>query len=108
MIQRQLDLVPSIVRREDKGEYSQSRVDSRKDEDSTITQDVMLRHHIANLKQRVLQYQDNDTVNLDPDIVNSTVSPQQENKTELKKGLQRVYNAIQNNSWMHRSITTQF
>ena len=45
------------VRREDKGEYIQSLVDSRENEDSTIAQDVMLRHHIANLNRRVREYQ---------------------------------------------------
>lgn len=56
MIQRQLALVPSIVTKEEKGEYIQSLVDSRENGDSTITQDVMLRHHIANLERRTLQY----------------------------------------------------
>ena len=68
MIQRQLGLVPSIVRKEDKGVYIQSLVDSRENDDSTIAQDMMLRHHISNLKRRVLQYQEgyglmNDNVN---------------------------------------------
>ena len=60
MIQRQLGLVPSIVRKEDKGEYIQSLVDSRENDNSTIAQDMMLRHHISNLKRRVLQYQEGD------------------------------------------------
>lgn len=64
MIQRQLGLVPSIVRKEDKGEYIQSLVDSRENDDSTIAQDVMLRHHIANLNRRVSQYQENVGVNV--------------------------------------------
>lgn len=58
MIQRQLGLVPSIVRKEDKGEYYiQSLVDSRENEDSTIAQDMMLQTHIMNLNRRVSQYQ---------------------------------------------------
>ncbi len=65
MIQRQLGLVPSIVRKEDKGEYIQSLVDSRENEDSTIIQDVMLRQHIANLNRRLSEYHqdipENDT-----------------------------------------------
>lgn len=60
MIQRRLGLVPSIVRKEDKGEYIQSLVDSRESEDSTLAQDVMLRHHIANLNLRALQFQQQD------------------------------------------------
>ncbi|MDE6033981.1 MAG: winged helix-turn-helix transcriptional regulator [Muribaculaceae bacterium] len=48
------------VRKEDKGEYIQSLVDSRESEDSTLAQDVMLRHHIANLNLRALQYQQQD------------------------------------------------
>ena len=58
MIQRQLGLIPSIVRKEDKGEYIQSLFDSRENEDSTIAQDVMLRHHIANLNRRVNEYRE--------------------------------------------------
>lgn len=78
MIQRQLGLVPSIVRKEDKGAYIQSLVVSRENEDSAIAQDTMLRHHIANLNRRVLQYQENDGVK------------------RLNKTLQRVYDAIAN------------
>jgi len=108
MIQRQLGLVPSIVRKEDKGEYIQSLVDSREDDDSTIAQDVMLRHHIANLNRRVLQYQENDTVNAQYDTVNDTVnaprdtvndaaSADNDTVTGLKKSLQDVYTIIMNN-----------
>ena len=105
MIQRQLGLIPSIVRKEDKGEYIQSLVDSRENDDSTIAQDVMLRHHIANLNRRVLQYQENDTVNLQPgtvndtvnDTVNNTVNSQNDTVNKLKEGLKRIYIAIQNN-----------
>lgn len=90
MIQRQLGLIPSIVRKEDKGEYIQSLVDSRENDDSTIAQDVMLRHHIANLNCRVLQFQENDTVNDTANANNDTVKG-------LKKSLQKVYTVILNN-----------
>lgn len=97
MIQRQLGLIPSIVRKEDKGEYIQSLVDSRENDDSTITQDVMLRHHIANLNRRVLQFQENDTVNTQSDTVNDTANANNDTVTGLKKSLQKVYRAILNN-----------
>ncbi len=97
MIQRQLGLIPSIVRKEDKGEYIQSLVDSRENDDSTIAQDVMLRHHIANLNRRVLQFQENDTVNTQSDTVNDTANSNNDIVTGLKKTLQKVYTAILNN-----------
>ena len=97
MIQRQLGLIPSIVRKEDKGEYIQSLVDSRENEDSTIAQDVMLRHHITNLNRRTLQYQENDTVNLQSDTVSDTVNSQNDTVNKLKEGLKRIYIAIQKN-----------
>lgn len=97
MIQRQLGLVPSIVRKEDKGEYIQSLVDSRENNDSTIAQDVMLRHHIANLNRRVSQYQENDTVNTQSDTVNVTANANNDTVKGLKKSLQKVYTAILNN-----------
>ena len=97
MIQRQLGLVPSIVRKEDKGEYIQSLVDSRENDDSTIAKDVMLRHHIANLNRRVSQYQGNDTVNTQCVAVYDTVKPNNDTVKELKGSLQKVYAAILNN-----------
>lgn len=97
MIQRQLGLVPSIVRKEDKGEYIQSLVDSRENDDSTIAQDVMLRHHIANLNHRILQYQENDTVSTQSDTVNDTANANNDTVKELKKSLQKVYTVILNN-----------
>lgn len=97
MIQRQLGLVPSIVRKEDKGEYIQSLVGSRENDDSTIAQDVMLRQHIANLNRRVLQYQGNDTVNTQCDTVNDTANVNNDTVTGLKKSLQKVYLAIKSN-----------
>lgn len=60
-------------------------VDSRENEDSTIAQDIMLLHHIANLNQQVLQYQENDGVKRGDDGVK-----------HLSKTLQRVYHAIVN------------
>lgn len=97
MIQRQLGLVPSIVRKEDKGEYIQSLVDSRDNDDSTIAQDMMLRHHIANLNRRALQYQENYIENPNPDTVNDTVNSQNDTVNNLKEGQKRIYIAIQNN-----------
>lgn len=97
MIQRQLGLVPSIVRKEDKGEYIQSLVDSREIDDSSIVQDVMLRHHIVNLNRRVSQYQGNDTVNTQCDTVNDTANVNNDTVTGLKKSLQKVYLAIKSN-----------
>ena len=97
MIQRQLGLIPSIVRKEDKGEYIQSLVDSRENDDSTIAQDVMLRHHIANLNRRVLQFQENDTVNTQSDTVNDTANANNDTVKGLKKSLQKVYTVILNN-----------
>lgn len=100
MIQRQLGVVPSIVRKEDKAEYIQSLVDSHENEDSTIVQDVLLRHHIANLNRRVLQYQENDTLTALNDTVNignDTVNTNTGTVSVLKKSLQKVYNEILSN-----------
>lgn len=106
-IQRQLGLIPSIVRKEDKGEYIQSLVDSRENDDSTITQDVMLRHHTANLNCRVLQYQENDTVNAQSNTVNDTANANNDTVTGLKKSLQKVYMAILNNPEITHSEITE-
>ena len=72
-------------------------VDSRENKDSTIVQDIMLRHHIANLNRRTLQYQENDNVNLQPDTVSNTVNSQNDTVNKLKEGLKRIYITIQKN-----------
>ena len=64
-------------------------VDSRENDDSAIVQDTMLRHHIANLNHRVLQYQENDGVNIGNDGLNDGVK-------RLNKTLQKIYNEIVN------------
>lgn len=97
MIQRQLGLVPSIVRKEDKAEYIQSLVDSRENENSTIAQDVMLRHHIANLNRRVSQYQEDNTVNDGVNGGNDGVNWKDDGVKQLSKTQQKVYNVIVDN-----------
>ena len=79
-------------------------VDSPENDDSTIAQDVMLRHHIANLNRRVLQHQENDTVNSQRDTVNDTVKPNNDTVKELKGSLQKVYLAIKNNPGITHSV----
>ena len=97
MIQRQLGLVPSIVRKADKGEYIQSLVDSRENENSTIAQDVMLRHHIANLNRRVSQYQEDNTVNDGVNGKDDGVNGKDDGVKQLSKTQQKVYNVIVDN-----------
>lgn len=76
IIQRQLGFIPSIVTKEGKGEYIQTLIDSREQEDSTIIQDVMLAQHITNLESRILQYQQsiNDTVNNESDTATRLIN----------------------------------
>ena len=102
MIQRQLGLVLSIVRKEDKGEYIQSLVDSRENDDSTIAQDMMLRHHISNLKRRVLQYQEgyglmNDNVGVNVGVNNNSVG------VKLTNTQRTIYELIQANQGITHS-----
>lgn len=56
IIQRQLGLIPSVVTKENKAEYIQALVDARARGDTTIIEDVMMRHHIQHLERRLLQY----------------------------------------------------
>ena len=57
----------------------------------------MLRHHIANLNNRVSQYQENDGVSSQFDTVNDTVNSQNDIVKELKEGVKRIYFAIGKN-----------
>lgn len=95
MIQRQLGLVPSIVRKEYKEEYIQSLVDSRENDDSIIVQDMLLRLHIANLNRRVLQYQEgyglmNDNVGVNKNGVGVKLTNTQRKIYELIQANQGI------------------
>lgn len=92
MVQRQLGLVPTIVTKEHKAEYIQSLVDSREYDDSTIAQDMMLKHHVENLRRRILQYQGCDTANDTNDKVSDTV-----NYRVLVGNVKSVFDAIRTN-----------
>ena len=56
MIQYQLGLIPSLVRKEDREEYIRSLADSREKDDSTISQNKMLHFHIENLNHQISLY----------------------------------------------------
>ncbi len=56
----------------------------------------MLRHHLAALNRRVLQYQGNDGVNDGQNIKNDGVNVENDGVKRLNKTLQRVYEAIVN------------
>lgn len=53
--------------------------------------------YIANLNRRVLQFQENDTVNAPSDTVNVTANSNNDTVKGLKKSLQKVYTVILNN-----------
>ncbi len=56
----------------------------------------MLRHHIANLKHRVSEYQGNDNINEGLNIKNDDVSIGNDGVKQLNKTLLKIYQAIVN------------
>lgn len=85
MVQHQLGLIPSIVTRDNKAEYIQALIDTRENEDPAIIEDVMLKHHVQNLENRILQYHKSSA-----DTANDTVSD-----TVKASTLQRLFAIIQ-------------
>lgn len=56
MIQYEKNLVPSIVKKENRVEYIKAISESQDNEDSTQFLDFMFSHHIQNLKQQIEEY----------------------------------------------------
>ena len=56
MIQRESNLVPSIVKKESRAAYIQSLADSQETENSKKFIDFMFNHHIENLQQQITEY----------------------------------------------------
>lgn len=56
MIQYEAGVVPSIVKKESRAEYIQSLSDTRETEDIRIFIDFMIRHHIDNIAEQIMDY----------------------------------------------------
>ncbi len=72
---------------DNKGEYIQSLVDSRENEDSSIAQNTMLRHQIANLNHIITEYQEvvsiDDNGNPQGDPINDPVNKRNDPVNDL-------------------------
>ena len=93
MIQKEFDVIPSIVKKENRVEYIQSLASSQvKDDmqDFMDFMDFMMNHHIQNLLQQINEYSeslDDDTLNYKNDTLNDTLklSPKEITVLEIIK-----------------------
>lgn len=56
MIQKEFDVIPSIVKKENRVEYIQSLASSQEKDDMQDFMDFMMNHHIQNLLQQINEY----------------------------------------------------
>ncbi len=90
MIQKELSLIPSIVKKENRARYIQSLADSQEKEDSSEFIDFMFFHHAENLKEQIAQYEkstqftQNDTLKVQNDTLNDTLNLTDKEKTVLR------------------------
>lgn len=76
MIQKEFDVIPSIVKKENRVEYIHSLASSQEKDDMQDFMDFMLNHHIQNLLQQINEYSeslDDDTLNYKNDTLNDTL-----------------------------------
>lgn len=76
MIQKEFDVIPSIVKKENRVEYIQSLVSSQVKDDMQDFMDFMMYHHIQNLLQQINEYSESladDTLNYKNDTLNDTL-----------------------------------
>ena len=90
MIQKEFDVIPSIVKKENRVEYIQSLVSSQVKDDMQDFMDFMMYHHIQNLLQQINEYSeslDDDTLNYKNDTLNDTLklSPKEITVLEIIK-----------------------
>ncbi|MBQ9015509.1 MAG: Fic family protein [Firmicutes bacterium] len=77
MIQREAGMIPSIVKKEKRAEYIQSLSDSQTEGNESIFIDFMLKHHIENIEEQIVEYQEsvkNDTIKAANDTLNDTLN----------------------------------
>ena len=90
MIQKEFDVVPSIVKKENRVEYIQSLASSQVKDDMQDFMDFMMNHHIQNLLQQINEYSESladDTLNYKNDTLNDTLklSPKEITVLEIIK-----------------------
>ena len=90
MIQKEFDVIPSIVKKENRVEYIQSLASSQVKDDMQDFMDFMMYHHIQNLLQQINEYSeslDDDTLNYKNDTLNDTLklSPKEITVLEIIK-----------------------
>ena len=76
MIQKEFDVIPSIVKKANRVEYIQSLASSQVKDDMQDFMDFMMNHHIQNLLQQINEYSeslDDDTLNYKNDTLNDTL-----------------------------------
>ena len=76
MIQKEFDVIPSIVKKENRVEYIQSLASSQVKDDMQDFMDFMMNHHIQNLLQQINEYSEflaDDTLNYKNDTLNDTL-----------------------------------
>lgn len=87
MIQKEFDVIPSIVKKENRVEYIQSLASSQEKDDMQDFMDFMMNHHIQNLLQQINEYSeslDDDTLNYKNDTLNDTLKLSQKEITVLE------------------------
>ena len=90
MIQKEFDVILSIVKKENRVEYIQSLASSQVKDDMQDFMDFMMNHHIQNLLQQINEYSeslDDDTLNYKNDTLNDTLklSPKEITVLEIIK-----------------------
>ena len=87
MIQKEFDVIPSIVKKENRVEYIQSLASSQVKDDMQDFMDFMMNHHIQNLLQQINEYSESladDTLNYKNDTLNDTLKLSQKEITVLE------------------------
>lgn len=77
MIQMEFDLIPSIVKKENRNKYIESLAKAQDEERAEIFTDFMFDHHVGNLESAIAEYKisiENDTLNLKDDTINDTLN----------------------------------
>lgn len=77
MIQKEMKVIPSIVKKENRSEYIQSLAQSQEFENDKEFIDFMMNHHIENIEKQIEEYKQsikNDTLNFENDTLNDNLN----------------------------------
>lgn len=96
MIQKEFDVIPSIVKKESRAEYIQSLEESQEKDSSSPFINFMFNHHLKNIKEQISQYKKS----MQDDTLKNNIKITQKINVKITVNQQKIIDEIKKNPFV--------